>query len=133
MTNPQPEDKAKTAEIEALNRANLRRVVISFELLRQLFAPGAHPPRSYRVVRDAIPEDAELVNVQHAWPNCVELLLRSDRFTPVKLGDQIPQLDILVETSAEPSFQSAEWVLMGQKWTKEEADRLIELILRGGK
>ena len=130
MINPQP---VKTAEIEALKRAKLRRVVISFELLRQLFTPGAHPPRSYRVIRDAIPEDAELVNVRHGWPSQVELLLRSESFTLVRPGRSIPQLDIVAETSAETPFQSAEWVLMGQKWTKEEAARLIELIERGGK
>lgn len=76
----------------------LRRVVISFELLRDLFTTGAHPPRSYSVIKDAIPADAMLVNVQHAWPNCMELLLWSESFEEVKPGDPIPPLDIVCQT-----------------------------------
>jgi hypothetical protein len=75
----------------------LRRVVISFEILHDLFSAGLHPPNRYAVTKDPIPADAKLVNVQHAWPNCVELLLYSESFEPVGPGDIIPQLDILCE------------------------------------
>lgn len=76
----------------------LRRVTISFEILRDLFMAGAHPARRYSVIRDAIPPDAILVNVQHEWPNCVEMLLWSESFAEVKLGDLIPPLDIFILT-----------------------------------
>jgi len=75
----------------------LRRVVISFEILHDLFSAGMHPPNRYAVTKDPIPADAKLVNVQHAWPNCVELLLWSESFEPVGPGDIIPMLDILCE------------------------------------
>jgi hypothetical protein len=75
----------------------LRRVVISFEILHDLFSAGPHPPNRYAVTKDPIPADAKLVNVQHAWPNCVELLLWSESFEPVGPGDDVPMLDILCE------------------------------------
>jgi hypothetical protein len=75
----------------------LRRVVISFEILQDLFSAGLHPPHRYAVTKGPIPADAKLVNVQHAWPNCIELLLWSESFEPVKPGDIIPMLDILCE------------------------------------
>ena len=64
----------------------LRTVIISWELLRDLFTAGPHPPHSYDVIRDAIPADAELVNVRHAWPNRIEIVLHSPQFADVPLG-----------------------------------------------
>lgn len=77
--------------------SRLRRVIISFELLRDLFTAGAHPRHAYRVIQNAIPEDAALVNVQHACPNLVELLLWSESFEEVKPDHTIPVLDIVCE------------------------------------
>lgn len=84
----------------------LRRVIIHFELLHELFKEGPHPPHGYNVIRDPMPADARLVNVQHAWPNSIELLLWSDSFEPVKNGDIIPHLDIVCETPG-PRLETA--------------------------
>ena len=76
--------------------AKVRRLQISTELLFDLFRAGAHAG-GYTVTQDGIPEDAELVNVQHAWPNTVELLIRSETFEPVPLvGQEIPCIRPLV-------------------------------------
>jgi hypothetical protein len=78
----------------------LRRVVISFEILHDLFSAGMHPPNRYAVTKDPIPADAKLVNVQHAWPNCVELLLWSESFEPV--GPDVTAGGTSNEISLEP-------------------------------
>lgn len=69
-----------------------RRVKISTELFLGWFSPGKHEQRAYEVLKDAIPEGSELVNVRHDWPNGVELLIRHDSFSAIKLGEEIPLL-----------------------------------------
>jgi len=68
-----------------------KRVLISPDLLLQLFTPGPHPA-GYTVVAEAIPEDAKLINVYHAWPSRVELLISSETFESLSPGDEIPAL-----------------------------------------
>lgn len=72
-----------------------KRLRISFELLRELFTAGAHST-GYTVEQDAIPADAQLVNVRHGWPNEVELLIASDTFPYIKAGDEVPELTPII-------------------------------------
>lgn len=65
----------------------VRRLRISAEQLFELFKDGDHPGWT---VNRGVPEDAELMNVHHLWPNSIELLIRSESFDAVKLGDEIP-------------------------------------------
>ena len=68
-----------------------KRVLISPELLLQLFTPGPHPA-GYTVVAEAIPEDAKVINVCHGWPSRIELLISSETFERLSPGDEIPAL-----------------------------------------
>jgi hypothetical protein len=77
----------------------VKRLQISPELLFQLFAAGEH--RGYYVGAGAVPCDAELVNVRHAWPNMMELLIRSESFEEVVLGQEIPPLELTVGVQAD--------------------------------
>lgn len=70
----------------------LRRVIVSFELVRPFLAAGAHS-HLYNVARDPVPEDAVLINVRSAWPNCIELLLYSETFEEVGEGELPPLLE----------------------------------------
>lgn len=63
----------------------VKRLQISAELLFGMFSSGFHEA-GYTVIEDAIPSDARLVNVHHAWPNRIELLIESDSFLEVKEG-----------------------------------------------
>lgn len=67
-----------------------KRFRISSELFLQLFMSGDH--RGFRIVEQAIPDDAQLVNVLHAFPNDIELLIYSEEFPALKAGEQIPEL-----------------------------------------
>lgn len=78
----------------------LKRVILSWELLRDLFTEGLHPANAYRVVRDALPNDAMLVNVRLAWPHCLEALIYSERFAAVNEGDEYPLLNPVCERIA---------------------------------
>lgn len=69
-----------------------KRVQISAEKFLAAFAEGPHPPAGYTVISDAVPADAKLINVRHAWPNLVELLLSSDTFPVLQEGEEIPLL-----------------------------------------
>lgn len=75
----------------------LKRLLVSFELLREFLVAGDHAHR-YSILENAVPGDAILLNVQHAWPNCVELVLYSPSFDEVTDGDIIPMLPILITT-----------------------------------
>lgn len=77
----------------------LRTLKISAELLFELFTAGEHSA-GYRVVAQAIPADAELVNVRHAWPNGVELIIRSESFDPIDPGAEPPPLVPRIEKAA---------------------------------
>jgi len=72
----------------------LKRLPVSFDLVRDFLVAGEHA-HLYCISEKAVPPDAVLVNVQHAWPNCVELLLHSPSFDEVKDGEIIPELSIL--------------------------------------
>jgi hypothetical protein len=76
--------------------AQLRTVKFSVELLFDLFGPGHHPG-GYTVVKDAIPEDARLINVRHDWPNSVEFLIESPSFPELGRGDELSPLIPVVE------------------------------------
>lgn len=66
-----------------------KRLQISVDLLFMMFSEG-HSSPGYRVTGDGIPHDAKLVNVRHAWPNTVELLIESESFAEIKDCDEIP-------------------------------------------
>lgn len=74
----------------------LKRLIVTWELARNFIVTGQHE-RRYNVF-DGVPPDAELVNVRHAWPHCIELLLVSDAFEEVKEGEEIPLLHPFVTT-----------------------------------
>lgn len=86
MTAPQPAPHTTSSR-------RLKTVIVSWELFRSLLTEGDHPASAYRVVRDAIPDDAVLVNVRYAWPHCLELLIQSQSFPEVKEGEIFPQLN----------------------------------------
>jgi hypothetical protein len=69
----------------------VKSVEMSAELLFHLFAAGHHPG-GYTVVKDAIPEDARLVNVKHGWPHTIALLIESESFEDVQPGQITPIL-----------------------------------------
>jgi len=68
----------------------LKILTVSWELFRGLFTDGEHV--AYRVVQDAIPAGAVLVNARYAWPHCVELLIHSSSFPETKEGDAYPRI-----------------------------------------
>lgn len=70
----------------------IKSLIISWELFRGLLTEGVHPAKSYAVIDGAIPDKAALLNVRHAWPNCIELLLQSDEFEEVPEGAAIPHI-----------------------------------------
>ena len=72
----------------------VKRLLVSAELFLQLFHGGEHT--GYCVSKFGVPEDAELINVRHAWPNVIELLIRSESFPSVKLGDEIPDFSPVI-------------------------------------
>ena len=71
-----------------------RRLTISFDLLREILKAGAHP--GYTVERDAVPADAQLLNVRHnishGWPNVIEILITSQAFDEIAPGGEIPEI-----------------------------------------
>jgi hypothetical protein len=69
----------------------VKRLIISFELLAQLFFAGEHSG-GYSVIEDAIPTDAKLLNVRQSWPTGLELLIESNEFPEVSEGSNIPEL-----------------------------------------
>ena len=86
-------------------RERFCKLVISPDLFLSWFTAGDHG-FSYRVTENAIPEDAKLVNVRHAWPNAVELLIESQSYDELKEGDEIPTL-APVRWSRDCEFPSA--------------------------
>ena len=72
----------------------MKRLIISFDMLRDLFTEGQHPAKGYRVVKDALPPQSILVNARYAWPHCLELLIQDESFPEAKDGDEIPVLDV---------------------------------------
>lgn len=75
-----------------------RRLRISFEQFATILGDGPHGP--YVVIKDAIPADAKFVNVQHAWPNSVEVLMESSSFSELKEGEEIPFLIPIIRVGA---------------------------------
>jgi hypothetical protein len=73
-----------------------RRFTISVELFLQLFTEGPHRA-GYRVKENGIPEDAKLVNVRHAWPNSIEVLIESESFGDVGVGEVVPEATPVIE------------------------------------
>ncbi len=73
------------------------RLRVTAEFFLKFLAAGDHIIPPYRVVKDAVPEDAKVINVFWAWPDCVELLLMSDRFAEVNGGELIPVLSPEIE------------------------------------
>lgn len=47
----------------------------------------------HEIVR-GIPADAKLINVQHGWPNEIDILLESREFEAVDEGEPIPFLTV---------------------------------------
>jgi hypothetical protein len=68
----------------------LKTLIVSWEFFRDLFIEGEHPANSYRVLRNAIPSDAVLVNARYVWPNSLELLIHSESYPEVKEGEDYP-------------------------------------------
>jgi hypothetical protein len=74
-----------------------KRLLITPERVFELFTAGIHSPSAYVIDQAAaIPSDARLVNVRHAWPSEIELLIESESFEEVKQGDVIPELNVVV-------------------------------------
>jgi hypothetical protein len=69
----------------------LKTLTIAFALVRPFLSAGDHS-YIYTVIKDAVPDDAVLVNIRHAWPNCIELLIYSESFDEVDEGAVIPTL-----------------------------------------
>lgn len=78
-----------------MNDRRLKTLRISPELFFELFRDGL---RAYRVIRDAVPLDAQLVNVRHGWPNYIEVLISSSEFDEVTEGEIVPLLEPVAET-----------------------------------
>ena len=80
-----------------------RRLVISPELLFQMFAAGEHKG-GYSVIQDAVPSDARIVNVRASvylgWPAAIEILIQSKSFSEVPEGDVIPELMPVIQMLA---------------------------------
>jgi hypothetical protein len=75
---------------------------ISDRFLADLFCEGA---RTYRVVKDAVPSDAQVVAVQFDFsiaPAQIHMLVESDSFDEVPEGQPWPELDPRMETIAIP-------------------------------
>ena len=71
-----------------------KRLLISSELFCQLFTQGPH--HGYRVIEQAIPDDARVRNVRLGWPDLIEVLLESESFEALREGDEIPFLTPVV-------------------------------------
>jgi hypothetical protein len=81
------------------NTNRVKRLQISGELIRSWLIEGEHEVH-YKVVRDALPHDAEIINARVDWernPNVIDLIIRSESFPEVDRLDQIPLLDIKME------------------------------------
>lgn len=65
-----------------------KRLIISAELFFTMLQEGFHPG-GYSVIENAVPRDAKLINVRHAWPNEIELLISSEGFPEVEEGAEI--------------------------------------------
>jgi hypothetical protein len=70
---------------------------ISDALLLNIFSAGLKPLHE---VVEGIPVDAKIVNVQHGWPNAIDILLQSDKFSENAEGEPIPFLNVTVRTFA---------------------------------
>jgi hypothetical protein len=68
----------------------VKRLMISSDLFCQLFALGPH--HGYRVIEQAIPDDASIRNVRMNPPFQFEVFLESKSFGHVREGDEIPFL-----------------------------------------
>ena len=62
-----------------------KRFTLSAELFLSLLTLGRHPG-GYAVVRDGMPLDAVLLDVRHAWPGKLEVLVASDSFEETPHG-----------------------------------------------
>ena len=56
---------------------------------------GDHP--AYSVVKDAVPDDAIIINVRLGWGDLIEVLIKSDTFPPVRDGKEPPILEPIAE------------------------------------
>ena len=84
----------------------LKRLRISSELFCQLFTLGPH--HGYRVIEQAIPEDAFIRNVGLSWPYPqIEVLLESQAFEVVREGDEIPFLTPVLMNGAHAEAMDA--------------------------
>lgn len=97
------------------NAKRYKTLIISPELLLELFHSGFHPPHGYEVIADAVPPDAKLVNVQHGvkhgWPSGIEILIESAHFEEVNEGADIPTLSPVIRSLVnQTSSPSAAWV-----------------------
>lgn len=83
------------------NTNKIKRLQISNELFRSWFTEGEHK-FSYKVVSDALPADAAIINARVEWdnPNVIDLIIRSESFPAILTSrlDQIPFLKIKLET-----------------------------------
>lgn len=61
-----------------------------------LFFSGGE--KHYRVIRDAIPGDARIVNVRLGWPDVLEILLESPEWEDNREGDVYPPIEPRIET-----------------------------------
>jgi hypothetical protein len=81
-----------------------KRFIISPEILLNLFTAGPHPG-GYSVIDQGIPEDAKFINVRHAWPNRIELLITSEEFESLTFGEIIPTLTPVLKRD-DPTLRS---------------------------
>jgi hypothetical protein len=73
------------------DRRQVRRIVIGREFILDLFHPRT------RFV-NGLPEDAEFVKMWHEPArDSFEVMIKSETFTPVDEGEQVPEYDIVME------------------------------------
>src|SRR5262245_17709505 len=95
MTSPAGE------ETKADLHCRVRIMRVSQVLFLELFKQGDHP--AYRVIDNAIPDGARVVNCRFGWPECIEILIESEYFDEVPEGGVIPYISPLCERPASPS------------------------------
>jgi hypothetical protein len=73
------------------DRKQVRRIVIGRELILDLFDPKT------RFV-NGLPEDVEFVKMWNAPArDRFEIMVKSESFTPVEEGEQVPEYDLVME------------------------------------
>jgi len=71
------------------NQRRLKKLVVAPELFLDALTSGWHAP-VYRIVENAIPDDATIVGAQTGHNGMLELILRSAEFEPVRPDEKPP-------------------------------------------